>query len=53
MQDREYHSAHVQMAWSQRFFKSEISINTGFSKDDLSEMVERNRYVLILILSWD
>jgi len=28
MHDLEYRSAHVQMAWSQRFRKSEISLDT-------------------------
>jgi len=30
MHDVEYHSAHVQMAWSQRFHKSEFSLDTGW-----------------------
>jgi len=29
MHDLEYDSAHAQMAWSQRFHKSEISLDTG------------------------
>jgi len=35
MHDLEYHSAHAQMAWSQRFRKSEISLDTRKSSTHL------------------